>query len=123
MTGVRDVVNSLLKAMPECLTNHIQGFILIMNKKPIHVGNNIYSSKIVAVFCKLPNDCVEQIKKEKWIKAIGTNQIEFSNKLNDSEFRNITSDVFGIECSVEEREIGGYKFYDYELVKNKHYKK
>jgi hypothetical protein len=123
MKGVREVVGLLLKSMPECLTAHIQGFILIMNKKPIHVGNNIYSSKIVAILCKLPSGCVEQIKKEKWFKIIGTNQIEFSNKLSDTEFRNLTSDVFGIDCSAKERELGEYKFYDYSLVKNKHYNK
>jgi hypothetical protein len=123
MMGVREVIGLLLKSMPECLTKHIQKFILIMHKKPYHIGNNIYSGKLVTVLCKMPHDVINQIKKEKWFDVLKTSKIEFSNKLNDTEFHNLTSEVFGIECSVEEREFNGYKFYDYELVKNKHYMK
>jgi hypothetical protein len=118
MIGVSEVIESLLKSMPECLTAHLKGILIIMHKNPKLVCNGVNSGKILAVLCRMPKDVINQIKKEKLFDAIGTNEIKFSNKLDDNEFKCITSDVFAIDCSVVGRCVNGYKFYNYKIVKN-----
>jgi hypothetical protein len=112
---VYEIVKTLLAAMPKCITDHMESIIIIVDKNPVRIVNDMYSGKILSIHAKNIKNDTRQIREDKLSELI-KKEVKFSNKYSKDAFKSLVGNIFGIECSIAEKEILGYKFYNYELI-------
>jgi hypothetical protein len=112
---VYDIITSMHKQMPECLIANIEEILILIDRNPKRLSESMYCGKIISMAVKMKHDIINIIKAEKIIELTGTENVEFSNKISDEKFKQLTSNSFTIRGSIKERDFNGHKFFDYSL--------